>query len=247
MVSILSADYLGNNRSNSAVPKDKAVSQSKKLSSGVIAAIAVVSALVVIALAALTFFIIRRRKKRPVSQNPTEHINLTHVDVSDKSLDVQSVQSFPSPAPVYKRFHHELHQDEFAPPVPRIELPTTANDAPSIHHSVHQLPDHDNRASRDYSAAEKAMRAARTPEIGGEPFSRYELAGSHPNSIMELDDEESRQGLSPGFSPFGSVRTVNTTRGSPRIPSPMSPLSPWNTFYDEQSDTDSPSRSRQDG
>ena len=245
MVSIISADYLVNNSSNSTAPKDKATSDSKKLSPGVIAALVIMSVLVVVAIAALVFYIVRRRNKRQASLAAAENINLTHVDqtdVSDKSLDTQSLQSFPSPAPVYKRFHQEPHEGHFAPPVPRIELPTTANDTPSIHHSVHQLPDHDNRASGDYSAAKKAMRAARTPEIEGESFNRYELPGSHPNSIMELDDEESRQRASPGLSPFGSVRTVNTTRGSPRLPSPMSPLSPWNTFYDDHSDVDSSTR-----
>lgn len=239
---------MGNNSSNSTgTGKDKATTASTKLSTGVIAAVAVVSALIVIALAALAVFMMCRRKKRLVSLVPTEHtehINLTHVDhpdISDKTLDAQSLQSFPSPAPIYKRFHQEPYDEHFAPPVPRIELPTSANDAPSIHHSVHQLPDHDNRASRDYNTAKQAMRAARTPEIDGDSTYRHELAGSHPSSIIELDDEESRQRLSPGLSPFGSPRTANITRGSPRIPSPMSPLSPWNTFYDDQSDAGSPS------
>lgn len=243
IVSIVSADFLGNKLSNSTVVDDKTTSESKKLSAGVIAAIVIASVSFVILLAVVAFFLMRRRSKSRTSVVPTEHINLTHVDhaeVSDKSLDAQSLQSLPSPAPIYKKIHEDPLHGHFVPAVPRIELLTTANDAPSIHHSVHQLPDHDNRASRDYSTAKKAMRAARTPEIGGESINRFELAGSYPNSIMELDDEASRQGLSPGLSSCGSQRTVNTRTGSPRLPSPMSPLSPWNTFYDDRSDINSP-------
>ena len=261
--SIISPDYPAN--ATSIPPGTPEESGSKKLSTGIIAAIAIITVLLVAGLAALAFFCIRRRK-RPVSEVPTEDLNLTHGDVSTDSKSILSsiaLSSIASPAPIYKKFsdtvpshmhEHYLPRVELPTPaeenVNRVELPTIADmsvELPaSAHEDIHQLPDHDNRDG-DYFTATRAIRVAQTPEIGGEPLPRtpgspgirgsrrgivFELQGSD-NRAVEMDDEESRSGLTPGPSPM--VTPNDPARASPRIPSPMSPLSPWGiNFYDDR-------------
>jgi len=189
----------------------------------VIAAAVIASLAGIIGIAALTFFYLLRKRKRPISRVPTEDITLTHTDKDKTPEDFTPIES---PAPVYRKYlaDHPFH-GQFAPPlpleedIPRVELPGTQLE-------VHQLPDHTDGSNYkgDYHAAVSALRAANTPEVDGN-YELFELQGCAP--AIELDDVESRGTLSPA----GSVRTpINIWRrpvGSPRtpelaLPSPLS-------------------------
>lgn len=226
------SDYSNNSSSNSPPPSSKAASVSKKhLSAGAIAGI-VIAVLATLALTAgLTHFLLRPRRQHSPSSSkhkkvPSEDINLANVN-KDQSRPPTASPAFP--APVYKKDSPD--ETFYGEGIPRIELPAGQQE-------IYQLPAHDNREG-DYFTAAREMRAASTPEVEGS--ARYELPGSEPDP-SGLDDEISRsrsvlapkwspglfdQGVSPDFPP---PRTPDTTRGSPRVPSPMSPLSPWSDF-----------------
>jgi hypothetical protein len=195
----------------------------------VIALSVVASILGLIIISAAIFLLLRRRRKqqRPVSDVPSGDIMLTNVDKYQYQNPQDSL--FPTPAPVYEKPRHPLH-GVFAPEqaLPRIELPGAQQEP-------HQLPDGSENGG-DYFAVARAMRAAATPEVQGS-YVIHELPASVPEPV-EMDDEESRTGtLSPSSSKgpsrppntlrrlVGRPRTPDTTLGSPRVPSPASPLS----------------------
>lgn len=214
---ILSPTY-ANSTSNSTTSFTPA---SKPIPAGVIAGATVGGIAVLLLIAGGIAYYIFRCRKRSTSTPSTEDIRLTYFDNKDNKNG--SIHDPNSPYPLYKKLGSagSVHRSDKSSSQPDGELGTQGE--------IFQMPTNEHN-ERDYFSAVNRIaserKAANTAQIDGISLA-YELHGSEPRPI-ELDDEKSRQGLSPStvspatLSPMTARRPA--TRGSSRSSS-LGPVS----------------------
>jgi hypothetical protein len=211
---ILSPAYSTNSSSSNSTSLPSSSSSSKHVGAGAIAG-GVIAGIAALGLAVALGYFISRRRIRPVSKTPTEDIHLTNINQAENKENKDGpIHPDPnSPFSTYKKMDSSgsVHR---IPDQPDGELGTSGE--------IFQLPTHADQG--DYyttiNRIDSERRAANTPQIDGRVVA-FELHGSEPAPV-EMDDENSRAGLSPS--------TPRAPRSRGEAWTPTSPLSPGSTL-----------------